>query len=90
MRRIVGLLLLLLAIGWLFSELPTGMFGDEVNVSTAWRRTRDGWQRHCTLVVGHPAPPPQLHPGIVASFEGLLSLAGMIAFSKSWMAGGRR
>jgi hypothetical protein len=82
MQRIVWLLLLLLTLGWFTSELPSGTAGSEPSAANTWRRTRDGWQRRCTLVICHPAPPPQLHPAVFAAFEGLLSLAGMVAFTK--------
>jgi hypothetical protein len=81
LQRIVGLLLLLLTLGWITSELPSDTPGNEPNSSMAWRRTRDGWQRRYTLVIVHPAPPPQLHPVVVATFEGLLVLTGVVAFS---------
>jgi hypothetical protein len=79
-QRIFWLSLMLIVLGWVATELPSGTTGNEPTMATAWRRTRDGWVRHSTLVISQPAPPPHLHPAVLAAFEGLLSLAGMVAF----------
>lgn len=88
-RRIVGLVLMLLALGWLASELPSRLADNAPNITTSWRRTRDGWQRLSTLATSRPTSPPQLHPLVVAAFEGLLFLAGMVAFSGGATAASR-
>jgi len=81
MRWVAWFLLLLVAVGWLASELPV----PETSAASrqefdCWRRTRNGWERAGWLTDRMSVARPVLHPGVVALLELLLSMAALTAF----------
>jgi hypothetical protein len=75
----------LLGLGWLVAEIPTGGKPVEQPQGPAWRRTSEGWIKvgssGAAVLIrpnAQPAAEPALHPGIVAVFmllSGVLSLS---------------
>ena len=58
-----------------------------VRSETAWRRTRDGWERPSRWTFHRKSRPPALHPIVVGLLEMFLASTALIAFSE---AGNRR
>jgi hypothetical protein len=80
MRAILGISLLLLGIGSCLCEME-GPAPTRVSVenSLTWVRTVDGWEPADRWQVD-AAPPPRLHPLVVACGQGLVSLFALVAF----------
>jgi hypothetical protein len=83
--QMIQLAAVLLGLGWLAAEIPTGGKPVEHPQGPAWRRTSDGWIKVGSSGAAalnrpkpRPASEPALHPGILASFillSGVLSLS---------------
>lgn len=82
MQRIGWILLLLLALGWLASEVPCQGPAPSAEPATVWRRTRDGWEHKDRVLVAGPPFRPALHPALIAAFEVLLSATAMLALGR--------
>ena len=83
--RLIGwLLLILLALGWLASELPSPAGRTEAAAKTDWRRTRDGWERPTWIAAATASTSGRmmLHPALVGLLEVSLALAVLIAFGR--------
>ena len=81
MRWIGWLVVILLAAGWLASEIrlpgePALLQGG----SDCWRRTRYGWQQPSWSTPEAPVWRPALHPGVVGLLELFLSVSALVAF----------
>jgi hypothetical protein len=68
-RTVGWLVAILLAVGWLVSELPAVSSGQPDGQRTPWRRTRDGWRYAYWLGTPGAVEPAQFHPGLLALFE---------------------
>ncbi len=79
MGRIGGLLLLLVAAGWLASKLPQEGSAASNGLAADWRRTAQGWQRLPMAASDATTGEPALHPLAVASIELLLTLGAVAA-----------
>jgi len=84
-RLIVWLVLILMALGWLASELPLTATQNQSSVEAGWRRTRDGWEIP-TWNVNGGFRRVSLHPAVVGLFEISLALAVLIAFRRDCSA----
>jgi len=60
-----------------------------VRSETAWRRTRDGWERPSRWTFHRKSRPPALHPIVVGLLEMFLASAALIAFSETGNRGSR-
>jgi hypothetical protein len=83
MRTIGWSLLILLAVAWLASEVAPAGNRTDGKVTTAWRRTRDGWERPGWLTSSTRSCRPTLHPTVVALAEILLAVAALVALSET-------
>ena len=81
MRMILGLLLIILGLGWLASETPIGNDSLQLNCGTHWRRTVDGWERANWIVGDEVIRRPALHPTVIALLQMLLAIAALILFA---------
>lgn len=69
-------------------EPTNGLLGTHAQASSvgsesAWRRTRDGWERPAGWTFQRKARRPALHPVVVGLLEFLLAAAALIAFSEA-------
>ena len=85
MRHIFGIVCLLLGAGLLSCRVegPAGGIAAKMQVGAqaltdGWVRTVNGWERVGNWYVGEVRP-PRLHPLVVASGQGLVSLLGLAA-----------
>jgi hypothetical protein len=77
-RLILGITLLLLGIGSLSCRIDNPVGGAPVVSRPQWVRTVDGWER--ANLWGAPGPfVPQLHPLVVGTAQGLLSVLALVA-----------
>ena len=76
MRWIGWIFALLLAVGWVATDLPPIVVPAECMSPDLWRRTNDGWERAEWLRPDPPATPPWLHPGLLATFQIVVSVVG--------------
>lgn len=88
LRALSGTLLLLVCLG-----LGCALFGppqvrrhasmDMVRPKTGWRRTVDGWEDCATWNLSSPGKPnaASIHPMIIAGFELLATLGGLLALA---------
>ncbi len=67
---------------WFATEATAPAVATE-DMSTGWRRTREGWQRIELLRPAIPYRRPELHPAVVGSLEVLLTMTAMLALSKA-------
>jgi hypothetical protein len=82
MRLIVGISLLLLGVGMLFSQVEVlSAPSASDSVSTPWVRTVDGWERHGSWSVSSVGP-PAVHPLVVAAGQVLGSILALVAFQR--------
>ena len=81
MGRIGGLLLLLVAAGWLASELPQEGSASSDGLAADWRRTAQGWERLPMAASDTTIRRPSLHPLAAASIELFLALGAVAACS---------
>ena len=81
MGRIGGLLLLLVAVGWLASELPPTGSASSDGLAADWRRTAQGWQRLPMAECDATIRQPSLHPLAAASLELFFALGAAAACS---------
>ena len=75
MHRLAWLLLLVGALAWLASQIPSSGQGEApLSAATVWRRTTDGWERLPARPAPTACPTPRrcLHPLIVAMLEILI------------------
>jgi hypothetical protein len=86
-RWIVGIVLLLIATGWLACEFeaPVGAVTSRLLVSE-WRRTVNGWERLAPVATAANAQFDALtechpHPIILSLLEGMVSVLVLVAFS---------
>ena len=77
MGRIGGLLLLLVAAGWLASEWPQAGSAASDGLAADWRRTAQGWERLPMTGSDAAICQPSLHPLAAASLELLLALGAV-------------
>jgi hypothetical protein len=85
-RHLLGLVLLLVALGWWTADSDWGAEPAPAAASgPQWRRTTDGWIKVGSggaSALDRPAPQraaePALHPGVVAAF---MLLAGVLSLS---------
>ena len=83
MRLVGWLFLALVGFAWVASEVPLSGDTPQPSYEVAWRRTAHGWEKP-TAWHDKPAPHrPALHPMVVALLQVLLTLAALIAFSRS-------
>jgi hypothetical protein len=63
-QRIGWILAILLAFGWLASEIPlqNASSDDQSSVQTCWRRTVDGWENTSQWTFYYNTHRPALHP----------------------------
>ncbi len=81
MRWIGWIFALLLLVGWVAAELPPVVSPAESMNPDIWRRTRDGWE-YAEWLCPEPAPTPLwLHPAVLATFQIVVSVAGLQALS---------
>ncbi|HID78555.1 MAG TPA: hypothetical protein EYP56_21510 [Planctomycetaceae bacterium] len=71
MRLIVGLVVLLLGIGWAASQLPWPSSNPAGHgpPGIVWRRTRQGWEPAVWLQPPPVPRRPSLHPVVVGLFQ---------------------
>ena len=81
MQRIGWIVALLIAAGWVASEIPANPSDGHNAVASAWRRTSEGWQQHSQVAPSRPRTPPPLSPLVVAGLELLLAGMALLAFS---------
>lgn len=90
MRAIVGISLLLLAMGMLLCRAEgLAARGPREPVAGQWVRTVDGWERTDTWSVA-AVPPGRLHPLVVAAGQGLASLLALAACQREGGSAGRK
>lgn len=70
--------------GWLNrAEQAVGVphpgVAQEVRDAGRWVRTVDGWETRTALAI-RPAPPMEIHPGLVAGAMATISLLALVAF----------
>lgn len=82
MHQIAGILLVLVAIGWVAIELPGPTPADANQPATVWRRTRHGWEHQDRVLPQRPVHRPGLHPVVIAAFEVLLTATVMLAVQR--------
>lgn len=80
MRLIVGITFVLVGVATLSCQVE-GTADSNRRATNAWVRTVDGWERP-SLWSTTPAPPPQLHPLVLAAGQGLASLLALAVFSR--------
>jgi hypothetical protein len=81
MRVIVGISLLLLGVGTLSCRQVARHDGNVRQVAFKWVRTVDGWERPAWWEVS-PIETPHLHPLVVATGQGLVSVLALVAFRR--------
>ncbi len=86
-RHALWIVMVLVAGGWLATELPSG--STATTHEPAWRRTRDGWERKERVVVTPPVAPPTLHPVTVALFQLLAAALALAALAPARRRGDR-
>ncbi len=78
MRRIICLVLILLALGCLAAVVPVVPSATDPPLS-GWRRTTDGWVRpNWTSAAAARSRP--LHPALVGLFQALAAVSALVAF----------
>ncbi len=80
MVRIVGVLLVLLAVVWLASQIPATPSAEQPRTDS-WRRTCNGWERAEWLYGDQSHRPPALHPALVGMVLLLFASAALIGLS---------
>jgi len=80
MRLIVGITFVLVGVATLSCHVE-GTANPNRQMANAWVRTVDGWERPA-LWYATPAPPPQLHPMVLAAGQGLASILALAVFSR--------
>ncbi|MCR4414927.1 MAG: hypothetical protein NUV77_21115 [Thermoguttaceae bacterium] len=78
-RHAIWIVIVLVAGGWLATELPSG--STATTHEPSWRRTRDGWERKERVVITPPVAPPTLHPVTVALFQVLAAALALAALA---------
>lgn len=87
LRWIGWILAAILMVGWVAAELPPMVAPTQFSVPDPWRRTSNGWER-ARWLLPQPEPAPWwLHPVSLATFEAVVSVAGLLGLSRG---GGRR
>ena len=81
MQRIGWIVALLIAAGWIASEIPAGYSDGNAGAASTWRRTVQGWQHRNQVVSSQPLTARPLGPLVVAGLELLLSGLALLAFS---------
>ena len=82
MRWCAWFLVLVVAAGWLASEVPLAETPAAPRQQLdCWRRTRDGWERADWLTPPSCVRRPGLHPGVVGLLEVLVSTTALMASS---------
>lgn len=81
MQRIVGVVLILVGLGWLASEMPTAPAKQSPPEPIAWRRTCEGWQRADWLRTDLSREPPVLHPAVLGLTLLSFALAALMGLS---------
>ena len=89
MQRIVGVLLVLLAVGWLASQMPAPPDTKQPR-TVSWRRTSDGWERAHWLYGDRSHRPPVLHPALVGMVLLLFASSALIGLGPDAGRKGRR
>ena len=80
MRLIVGITFVLIGVATLSCQVERTANSNRQRANS-WVRTVDGWERP-TLWYSTPAPPPQLHPLVLAAGQGLASILALAVFSR--------
>jgi hypothetical protein len=81
MQQIIGVVLLLLGLGWLASQMPAAPAQPTSPHDTTWRRTCDGWERADWLRGDLSREQPALHPAILGLALMFFTLAALIGLS---------
>jgi hypothetical protein len=82
MRLIVGISLLLLGTAMLSCQMESQSHSSAVETrDLKWVRTVDGWERPYVWHVERPRT-PQLHPLVVATGQGLVSVLALVVFRR--------
>lgn len=79
MRPILWMVAILLAVGFLASEIRLPQADQATTIETPWRRTEKGWMRATWLAPAARVEQPTLHPCVVGSLELLLSALALVA-----------
>lgn len=80
MKRVGGLLLAVVLVGWILAEVPVART-EPAATTVAWRRTVNGWESAAAWSHGPQTRPIRLHPAVVGAFELLVSVGALMAFS---------
>lgn len=81
MQRVIGVVLMLVGLGWLASEIPTAPAKQAAPEPIAWRRTCEGWQRADWLRTDLSREPPVLHPAVLGLTLLSFALAALMGLS---------
>jgi hypothetical protein len=81
-RTISWLVLVLLAVGWLASEIPDAEPASNGPHDSGWRRTSLGWEHVSQWTPSAPPRRPALHPAVVGLLQLLLAAMALVAFSE--------
>lgn len=81
MQQIVGMVLILLGLGWLASEMPIAPAEQPLPRETIWRRTCEGWERADWLRGDLSREQPALHPAILGLGLMFFALAALVGLS---------
>lgn len=83
MRPVLWMVAILLAVGYVASEIRLPQSDEPTTVDTCWRRTENGWMRATWLAPAAPVQHPSLHPCVVGSLQLLLSTLALVAIPAS-------
>ncbi len=82
MQRIIGIVLVLSALGWLAGQLPGASPSAPTSASASvWRRTCDGWERSDWLANDLLRQPPAVHPAVFGLGLAFFAVAGLIGLT---------
>jgi len=81
-RRVTGLLLGLLLVGWVLTEVPIAQT-EPPAVASAWKRTVNGWEQANSWLAPPYVQHVSLHPAVVGALELFLSVAALVGLSLS-------